>query len=92
MINMKQIIVDFQKAKPTPSTKLIAHLGKLEKEFSKANLVQIKTLVKKSRKLIKKFYKDMEKVRGSFYCSICNWRNHYAISPETMTLHLHHKF
>lgn len=34
----------------------------------------------------------MEKVRGSFYCSICDWRNHTSISPETMTIHLDYKF
>lgn len=40
----------------------------------------------------RKYFKEVKAIRSSFYCGICNWRNHSAISPETMTLHLNHKF
>lgn len=59
MFNLKKIINEFSKTKPTPSAKMIQHLNTLEKEYSREKVITLRGKVKKLKRLSKSFYKKM---------------------------------
>lgn len=94
VISNKQniLLVDFTKdfvknAKPEPSKFLVNHLAKISSEFMIENDSFYKNLFKILKKTgLKKFYKEVMKMRESVLCMICDWHNHNFINSESLTI------
>lgn len=92
VIDLKKITQEYSKITPTPPAKEISHLNDLAVEFNKESIMELRTMVRRIKRRSGQLFREMENIRGSFYCQLCNWRNHQAISPETMTVNIHKKF
>ena len=90
--DLKDLINKFAVAEPKPSYEEIEHLKKLEKLISQKKLDYYKVMLHSVSMQQKKYNKYIQRLRSSFFCSICDWHNQNYINIEAQQINYHGKF